>query len=252
VNDEELIDKIAAFVASVPGDQVEIVGTKLGSIPAPSPAAVTALRSVIPTTRFQQHAKELGDAWMKTDLSGRSLAIALRASAISHEVRAEASSIEVVWTGPPGSLEVRLTSVVIGDVIAAAQARMTMVAFAAYKVKAISEALREASERGVEIRLVLDGGTDAKKAFDELDDVARIYTWPPTQLPQWNNERANMHAKVALADNTVAFVSSANLTGHAMDKNMELGLLVRGGSVPSDLAEHFDLLIASKTLVEVK
>lgn len=57
-----------------------------------------------------------------------------------------------------------------------------------------------------------------------------------------------MHAKCAVADRRVAFVTSANLTGAAMTDNMELGLVVRGGDVPRRIANHFDALITSGTL----
>jgi phosphatidylserine/phosphatidylglycerophosphate/cardiolipin synthase-like enzyme len=61
-----------------------------------------------------------------------------------------------------------------------------------------------------------------------------------------------MHAKAAIADRSAALVTSANLTGHALDLNMELGLLVRGGSVPARLADHFNALFASGELVEIQ
>jgi phosphatidylserine/phosphatidylglycerophosphate/cardiolipin synthase-like enzyme len=44
-------------------------------------------------------------------------------------------------------------------------------------------------------------------------------------------------------------VSSANLTGKAMERNMELGVIVRGGSVPARIASQFDRLIATDVLV---
>ncbi|WP_425454039.1 phospholipase D-like domain-containing protein [Nocardioides immobilis] len=38
-----------------------------------------------------------------------------------------------------------------------------------------------------------------------------------------------MHAKVLVVDRRTALVGSANLTGHALERNLECGLLVRGG-----------------------
>ena len=60
-----------------------------------------------------------------------------------------------------------------------------------------------------------------------------------------------MHAKAAIADEQVAFVTSANLTGSAIEANMELGLLVRGGAVPRRLARHFRALMGAGHLEEV-
>ena len=47
-------------------------------------------------------------------------------------------------------------------------------------------------------------------------------------------------------------MTSANLTGRALERNMELGLLIQNGPVPARLAEHFDWLIANGELVEVE
>lgn len=51
-----------------------------------------------------------------------------------------------------------------------------------------------------------------------------------------------MHAKVAIADRAALLVSSANLTQSGVEKNIEAGLLVRGGSAPRRAAEHIDEL----------
>ena len=52
-----------------------------------------------------------------------------------------------------------------------------------------------------------------------------------------------MHAKVAVCDRSFCFISSANLTGHAMEKNMEAGVLIRGGRVAAQLQDHLEGLV---------
>lgn len=39
---------------------------------------------------------------------------------------------------------------------------------------------------------------------------------------------STLHAKCAVADDTLALISSANLTGHALQLNIEAGVLLRG------------------------
>jgi hypothetical protein len=46
-------------------------------------------------------------------------------------------------------------------------------------------------------------------------------------------------------------VTSANLTGHGIAENMELGVLVKGGPIPRRLSQHFRELIAGGVLTEV-
>jgi phosphatidylserine/phosphatidylglycerophosphate/cardiolipin synthase-like enzyme len=47
------------------------------------------------------------------------------------------------------------------------------------------------------------------------------------------------------------FLSSANLTQQAFTINMELGILVRGGSMPRSVEEQFELLKKTNQLQEL-
>ena len=60
-----------------------------------------------------------------------------------------------------------------------------------------------------------------------------------------------MHAKLAVADRRVLLVTSANLTQSGVSKNIEVGLLVRGGSAPVRAAEHVDALRQSGRLTRL-
>jgi phosphatidylserine/phosphatidylglycerophosphate/cardiolipin synthase-like enzyme len=51
-----------------------------------------------------------------------------------------------------------------------------------------------------------------------------------------------LHAKIALADGRAMLISSANLTEYAMTLNMEMGILVRGGSLPVQVEKHLKRL----------
>jgi len=44
-------------------------------------------------------------------------------------------------------------------------------------------------------------------------------------------------------DNSAALVGSANITGAALGKNLECGLLVRGGPAPHNLRSHVQGLV---------
>jgi phosphatidylserine/phosphatidylglycerophosphate/cardiolipin synthase-like enzyme len=59
---------------------------------------------------------------------------------------------------------------------------------------------------------------------------------------------AKMHAKLAVADRAVMLVTSANLTQSGVAKNIEAGLLVRGGSAPRRAAEYVDALRAKREI----
>ena len=57
-----------------------------------------------------------------------------------------------------------------------------------------------------------------------------------------------MHVKAAVADSKVAFLTSANLTDAALERNMELGVLIRGGNLPSSIDWLIDALRESDEL----
>jgi phosphatidylserine/phosphatidylglycerophosphate/cardiolipin synthase-like enzyme len=99
---------------------------------------------------------------------------------------------------------------------------------------------------------------DHFRVFDERDqletipavrtrDDVEVYCWPFDHRPAG----ARLHAKTAGADGELAFVTRANLTGHALDQNLEVGVLIRGGSAPRRLMQDLHALIARGTLTRI-
>lgn len=82
--------------------------------------------------------------------------------------------------------------------------------------------------------------------FESVRQHVQFYIWPADRRP--DGVAAALHAKAVVADDVAAFVSSANLTESALDHNLELGLLVRGGPVPPRIRDHFRALMATGVL----
>jgi len=49
------------------------------------------------------------------------------------------------------------------------------------------------------------------------------------RILSFRRDHGSLHVKCAVADASVALISSANLTDYTMSLNMELGVLVKGG-----------------------
>jgi phosphatidylserine/phosphatidylglycerophosphate/cardiolipin synthase-like enzyme len=103
-------------------------------------------------------------------------------------------------------------------------------------------ALNAAIAGGVHVDLVLETAEDSagKLTYDQLRDFLRlegvaIWHWPSSARPV---PGTSLHAKAIVADCAVALVTSANLTGHALIQNIELGLLIRDESVAGRIDEH--------------
>jgi cardiolipin synthase len=192
---------------------------------------------------------------------GALVAAALCGAVDTAEAVRATQALDIVWTGPSSAeVPVRLTREVLLEVIGGSTSSLIIVSYAAYKVPDIVGALAEAASRGVDVRLVLEsaagsGGRlslDAAGAFRELAGSVRFYEWSADRRTSDGGLKGAMHAKAAIADEQVAFVTSANLTGSAIEANMELGLLVRGGTVPRRLSRHFGALIAAAHVVEIR
>jgi phosphatidylserine/phosphatidylglycerophosphate/cardiolipin synthase-like enzyme len=85
-----------------------------------------------------------------------------------------------------------------------------------------------------------------------FDSMAKVRSAiPAAEFYTWNGENpgfdkaGSVHAKCAVADGDVAFITSANLTGAAMERNMELGTLIRGGHLPHQLQSHLQALVTT-------
>ncbi len=57
-----------------------------------------------------------------------------------------------------------------------------------------------------------------------------------------------LHAKAVVVDDEAVFITSANLTGAALDRNIELGVLIRHRALAAGVANHFQGLIDARLL----
>jgi phosphatidylserine/phosphatidylglycerophosphate/cardiolipin synthase-like enzyme len=76
--------------------------------------------------------------------------------------------------------------------------------------------------------------------------------WPGTTRPsvyydprslEMEGPGGVLHAKAVVADDEAVFVTSANLTEAALDRNIEMGLLVRDRALAASVSSHFRGLI---------
>lgn len=183
------------------------------------------------------------------------LATMFRASSTTASLAAGASSVELVWTGPvTGMVPIRHTAQVLTGLIDEARQRLFLVSFVAYHVGSVVDALKRAIARGVQVQVLLEqsqehGGhltVDSIAMLQHHLTGAHIYEWDKTTAGA--APTASVHAKCAVADGAVAFVTSANLSEAAMERNMELGILLRGGQVPDQLDRHLSALATTKQI----
>ena len=197
------------------------------------------------------------EAWRATSVDSVELASMLLAAGHAFENVSKHQSTELVWTGPTTPfVSARRTEQALLQVIGVAKRNLFITSFVAYDVSTIVKALNDATASGVSISMLLESSLDHGGSIS-FDVIGKMQTLVPTaKLYAWRERVApfadgRVHAKVAVADNDVCFITSANLTGHAMEQNMEAGVLLSGGQIPRLLHDHLQSLVDTKTVSPV-
>ena len=186
-------------------------------------------------------------------------AAALRSAAYTAERMKREQSVEMVWTGPSTTfVSTRHTERALMEIVANAERELFVVSFVAYNVEEVVKALRNAVERGVRVDILLEssnkhGGKvdiDSIRTFSEKIPEANLYVWNEGKTSE-EGLQGSVHAKCAVCDGKWAFITSANLTKAAMERNMELGVLVKGGDLPKSLQRHLQALVDTKKIGKI-
>lgn len=247
-----MLDAVSAVVFLVSPEKVQAIATRIRRTGVNK--ATGSLTSVVGTPAAAEVVDQLVEAWRASSVSAEELASMLLAAGHVFTKAANQQSTELVWTGPTTPfVSARRTEQALLQVINAAEHTLFITSFVAYDVSTIVKALNRATERGVLVSMLLElsqdqGGSirfDAIGKMSVLISAAGLYVWREKADPYFNGR---VHAKVAVADGRICFITSANLTGHAMEKNMEAGVLISGGMIPKLLEDHLRLLADTKVI----
>lgn len=153
--------------------------------------------------------------------------------------------VEVAWTGPWPSCGVpfRTSFNIYREMVDSAKKTVFATGYSVSESSSHASTLLArmavAQLRGCKVTLLLHAVTTNVEAVQAL--------WPPEiALPRiliWNSafESGYLHAKLLLVDSFDVFITSANLSLHGMELNMETGIRVKGKPA-EDMALHFDAL----------
>lgn len=252
----DLLAVIAELGLELHPDRISTVASKIETLGSVEQFALT--RSSFGPNADKELVGRLYRAWRNSkDTSPGDVASALRGASAAAVLRENRGAVELVWTGPStGQVPVRHTEQVLCEVIEAAKRRLFLVSFVAYEIDSIIRALRGAIGRQVQIDALFESSSvhggrvthDSVKALKRVLPSMNVYAWSSDKKPLLGKLSGAVHAKCAVADGELAFITSANLTAAAMERNMELGVLVRGGSVPDQLHKHLDALLTTEII----
>jgi phosphatidylserine/phosphatidylglycerophosphate/cardiolipin synthase-like enzyme len=192
------------------------------------------------------------------------LAVTLEALAEDAAVRQRAlDQIQLVWTSPDEEgPHVRDTSVVVRQLLSEARRSLLISTYSTFNGQEVFLPVEEAwlFRPELEVVLILNVPPDDKNGFYEdaaVDRCAKTfwkYHWPWARKPAVfydprGPERtpdlpACQHAKCILVDGSTAFITSANFTESAHERNIELGVLFRDNPrVTESIRSKFESLI---------
>jgi phosphatidylserine/phosphatidylglycerophosphate/cardiolipin synthase-like enzyme len=180
--------------------------------------------------------------------------------------------IDLVVSGPESAAAAnRDTAVVVRDLFASAQESVLVAGYAVYQGQHVFRALADRMEQVplLRVQLFLDiqrplGDTTIENLLvEQFLNRFRTQQWPdgkrlpdiyydPRSLSTEGVTRSCLHAKCVVVDRHVVFISSANFTEAAQDRNIEVGLLVRSSNIARQLSEHFMTLADTKLLQAAK
>ncbi len=256
---DDLLAVIAELGLELHPDRIAIIASKIETLG--SVEQFSLMRSSFGPNINKGLMGRLDRAWRDSKYtSPQEIASALRGSSATASLQEKRGAVELVWTGPStGQVSVRHTEQVLCEIIEMAKRRLFIVSFVAYEVHSILNALRGAIGRQVQINVLLESSDQhgGRVTHDSVKTMKTIL--PSIDVYVWSSERKSLpgqlsgavHAKCAVADGIFAFITSANLSSAAMERNMELGVLVKGGNLPFELHRHLEALISTKVIEKV-
>lgn len=225
-------------------------------VPYSVPALRTALNGA--TDAQIQNALESLKSLAGSGVVGPGAAAWLEAA---EQVQAQRPRTDLVWSGPEvAGLHARDTRRVYEELLGTVERSVWASTYAYFDGPKAFQVLakRMDSRPDLEVRLLLN---IQRKKGDTCapDSLVRTFAdrfwkshWPGNRKPQVfydprsikaDGPAGVLHAKAVVADEETLFVTSANLTGSALDKNIEVGLLLRDRALAVSLVRHFAGLI---------
>ncbi|MGD7037254.1 DISARM system phospholipase D-like protein DrmC [Methylotuvimicrobium buryatense] len=247
---EILLDAITNLVVLVPREKVGAIANRIRN----AKSKAVSLTDFESTHQVASAIDRLKTTWQASEVTGSELAAMLVAASHTIDKVNTEQSLELVWTGPSTPfVSARRTEQALLQVIESARKSLFITSFVAYDVSSIINALNAAIARGVVVSMLLESSNDhgGSVIIDVIGKMLKLV--PEALIYAWINKTENylggrVHAKIALADDRFCFITSANLTGFAMEKNIEAGILISGGRIPVLLNRHLNALVQLKVI----
>ena len=243
---------IAQIASELPPDCIRMAAKKLASGTRCDDAVALWGGSLAQKKRI----RDFSAVAVESGLSAKEIASALVSAAETAERLFAENTVDILWTGPTTTaVPVRRMEQSLCELVDSAREKLLIVSFVAYKTEKVYGAIRAAIGRGVHVSFLTEASKEHGGSLDVDPSDLLKKQFPEADFYRWENPDSShpavVHVKCAIADECKALVTSANLTGAAMENNMELGLMISSHRVASRMATHFSALITEHILKKV-
>ena len=200
----------------------------------------------------------------RLEIPPQGVVLALRCA---EEARAEVAPPDLVWSGPEvAGLHARDTRRVYEELIGGAEHSIWASTYAYFDGPKAFKVMAERMDArpDLTVKLLLNiarkrGDTTApENLVKQFAEQFWAKDWPGQREPDTyyyprsldlDATTGVLHAKGVVVDDEAVFVTSANFTEAALDRNIEVGMLSRDRTLAASLAMHFRVLIEQELLL---
>lgn len=157
---------------------------------------------------------------------------------------------ELVVTAPPSfSVKARSTVNTVSSMILGAQSSILITGYSLSGYFGdLVDCMIQKSKSGVLIKLFangLEGQAEFEKLLKYRGRFLRIYNYQKPKDPM-----SSLHAKVICVDQSKTLITSANLSYHGQEGNIEMGTYIESATIARQVDEVFTKLLFSKVFLE--
>lgn len=155
---------------------------------------------------------------------------------------------ELVITAPSSfKLKARKTKLVVNSILSSAEKNITLTGYSISEYfSEMIELIIQKSTQGVYVNLYVNDAQKHQDVIERLNTYASKFIKIFSYNQQSDDKMSALHAKLIVVDGHTSLISSANLSYHGMQGNVEMGVLIES---PEKAQEVESLL---KTLREQK
>lgn len=163
----------------------------------------------------------------------------------------DADKVSLVVTAPPSfSINARTTMNVVQSMINGAERNILITGYSLSSYfSELVDTITQKSQRGVFVKFFvndLDKQPDFDKVLRYKGRFLKVYNYH-----QDEDKMAALHAKVISVDQRQTLITSANLSYHGQQGNIELGTLIESKQIARQIEDVFTKLTFSKVFSEV-